>query len=147
MPSLFVECKVRIPMVGTWKWKQTDFAVPLTFQLSGVRASLFLDDFAAGMGDRQVVWDARLRFEYASPTAALLQSLGTSGKLAKELADTLYGQYLTLHEQLEGVLRTAGGVVNLPLDSPILHSCPLKGILARGPACGDPRALRHPWVS
>src|SRR6267142_407034 len=27
------------------------------------------------------------------------------------------------------------------------HSCPLKGILAREPACGDPTPLRHPWVS
>lgn len=110
---------MRIPMVGTWKWKHTDFAIPLTFQLSGVRASLFLDDFAVGMRDRQIVWDARLRFEYASPTAVLFRSLRASGKLAKELADTLYTQYPTIHEQLEGVLRTAGGVVNLPLDSPM----------------------------
>jgi len=28
-----------------------------------------------------------------------------------------------------------------------VHSCPLKGILAREPACGDPTPLRHPGVS
>jgi hypothetical protein len=52
---VFVQCKVRIPMIGTWKWKQADFEVPLTFQLPGARAHLFLDASDSGKRERSVI--------------------------------------------------------------------------------------------
>ncbi len=106
-------------MIGTWKWKPADFEVPLTFQLPGVLAHLFLEAFDAGKRERSIVWDALLRFEFSTPTRQLLQSLHTSGKLARGLADALYGHYITIYEQLEAVLRTTGGVVSLMRESPM----------------------------
>lgn len=120
MPSVVVRRQIRIPMIGTWKWTKADYEVPLVFQLNGVRACLALKYFEYGkQRDREVVWDANLSFEFTNPSPEFIRGLRTSGKFAQRAAEVIYGHYLQIHEQFEGVLRSAGGVRNLVPESPM----------------------------
>lgn len=107
-------------MIGTWKWAEADYDVPLVFQLNGVKASLALEYFAYGkQRDREVIWNANLSFEFTNPSPEFIRGLKTSGKLAQESAEIIYGHYLQIQEQFEGVLRSTGGVRNLVPESPM----------------------------
>lgn len=63
--------------------------------------------------------DAHLTLEFTNPLPDFVRGLKTSGKLAQRAAEDIYGYYIQVHEQFEGVLRTAGGITNLMQDSPI----------------------------
>lgn len=119
MGPLFVQRRVQIPMVGTWKWKPDDYKVPLVFHLSGCRCLLFLDPYEPGKREREITWDALVRFEFPNPPATLLKGLKTSGKLAVQAAELIYGLYVQVHEQFESILRTAANMVNLMRESPM----------------------------
>lgn len=119
MPPVFVLREIQIPMIGTWKWSKADYDTPLLFQLHGVKASLKLDAYDAGKRDREVVWDAHLLLEFTNPLPEFVRGLKTSGKLAQRAAEEIYGYYIQVHEQFEGVLRTAGGVTNLMQQAPM----------------------------
>ena len=80
MTTVFVRRQIHIPMIGTWKWKAEDYKVPLTFQFHGVRANLYLDSYEAGKRDRNILFQATLQLEFASPSADFLRGLRTSGK-------------------------------------------------------------------
>lgn len=107
-------------MIGTWKWSKPDYDTPLLFQLHGVKASLTLDNYDAGKRDRHVVWEAHLVLEFTNPLPEFVRGLKTTGKLAQHAAEEIYGYYVQVHEQFEGVLRTAGGVTNLMQQAPML---------------------------
>lgn len=120
MPSLFVTRQIRIPMIGTWKWTKADYEVPLVFQLNGVKVRLTLEYFDYGkQRDREVIWNANLSFEFTNPSTEFIRGMKTSGKLAQDAAEMIYGHYLQIHEQFEGILRSAGGVRNLMPESPM----------------------------
>lgn len=120
MTSVFVKRQVDIPMIGTWKWNKADYAVPLTFRFNGVKALLNLEYFAyTETRDREVIWNADLSFEYTNPSSEFLRGLKTAGKQAQSAAEVIYGHYVQMYEQFEGVLRTAGGVKNLMPASPM----------------------------
>lgn len=107
-------------MIGTWKWTKSDYDVPLVFQLNGVKVRLTLEYFAhQKQRDREVIWNADLSFEFTNPSPEFIRGLKTSGKLSQDAAEVIYGHYLQIQERFEGILRTAGGVRNLMLDSPL----------------------------
>lgn len=119
MASVFVTREIQVPMIGTWKWSKTDYDIPLVFQLHGVKASLTLDAYDAGKRDREVLWDAHLVLEFSNPLPEFVRGLKTTGKLAQRAAEAIHGYYVQVHEQFEGVLRTAGGITNLMRESPM----------------------------
>jgi len=119
MASIFVTRKVSIPMVGTWKWKSEDYKVPLVFHLSGARCSLYLDAFDPGKHEREVLWEANFLIEFLTAPDTLARGLKGSGQLAAQAADLIYGLYIQIHEQFEGVLRTCGNVINLRQERPL----------------------------
>jgi len=113
MTPLLVCRRIEIPMIGTWKWTKADYEVPLVFHLNGVKAGLTLDCLAVGKRDRVAVWEADLVLEFTNPSPDFVRGLKTSSKLSIAAAETIYRHYLQIHEQFEGVLRTAGSVRNL----------------------------------
>lgn len=119
MTSLFVSRNIEIPMVGTWKWSETDYRVPLVFQLHGVKANLTLNAFGPVKYEREVIVSAHLVLEFSNPLPEFVRGLRTTGKLSQRAAETIYGYYLQVYEQFEGVLRTAGGVTNLMQEPPV----------------------------
>ena len=128
MAAIFVTRKVRIPMVGTWKWKPDDYKVPLVFPLPGARCSLYLDafdpgeyleTFNPGKREREVLWDAYLLIEFPTAPDTLARGLKGSGRLATQAAEIIYGLYTQVHEQFEGVLRTCGNVIHLLREHPM----------------------------
>jgi hypothetical protein len=66
-----------------------------------------------------VVWDSHLILEFTNPHPELVRGLKTSGKLAQRAAEEIYGYYIQVYEQFEGVLRTVGGVINLMQQAPM----------------------------
>jgi hypothetical protein len=66
-----------------------------------------------------VVLDAHLVLEFTNPLPDFVRGLKTTGKLAQRTAEELYGYYMQVYEQFEGVLRTAGGVSNLMQQPPM----------------------------
>ena len=119
MTSLFIGREIRVSLIGTWKWNKADYDVPLVFQLHGVRASLKLNAYDAGARDREQIWDERRVLEFTNPLPEFVRGLKSTGNLAQSAAEAIYGYYVQVHEQFEGVLRTAGGVVNLVPESPM----------------------------
>ena len=116
MPTLTIQIKVKIPVIGTWKWKKEDYETPLIFQLDGAKGYLYLDSYDAGKRDRDIVWNALLQIKFSPVPSRFLKGLKSKSTQAKEVANKVYSYYTEVFDKFESISRTAGNIKNLMVD-------------------------------
>jgi hypothetical protein len=107
---------VKIPMIGTWKWKKEDYETPLFFPLDRAKGYLYLDPYDPGKRDREIVWDALLQIKFSPVPSKLVKGLTSKSTQAREVADKLYSYYVEVYDKFEAISRTAGNIKNLLSD-------------------------------
>lgn len=120
-------------MIGTWKWVKDDYNIPLVFNLSGVKALLYLDMWDAGSRQRETTWEAVLELHFELASRSLIKGLTTSGKQAIEVARRIHDYYLTVHEQFESLLYTVGKTRSMLPENAI----PFEGFFSDDSFYGD----------
>ena len=111
-------------MFSTWKWTDEDYRNGLRFQLSGVKAMLYLNPLRLpGKDGKNAAYEvhttADLAMEFGNPTKQFVRGLRTSAALAQAAAEFIYRQYLSIHEQFESVLRGSSGLRHVYAGEPM----------------------------
>lgn len=119
-------------MIGTWKWKKEDYAIPLIFPLDGAIAHLLLDAYDVGKRDRDILWNAKLQLRFSPPPPKFIKALKSKTGSASEFAEKIYSFYQEVLERFESVARTAGNMKNLMNTTPMTMESFFNGESLRG---------------
>ncbi|MEW8040452.1 MAG: hypothetical protein AB2800_09720 [Candidatus Thiodiazotropha endolucinida] len=119
MPILHIQTKFEIPMVGTWKWQDKDYQIPLRFPLDGATAYLYFDKSNSGKLDRHILWEGKLLIKITSPTKKLLRSINSNSTASEEAADKIYRYYEEVFDKFEAIARSVGKMKNLTVSEKV----------------------------
>lgn len=125
MPNLIIRKKVDLLTSGTWKWSESDYQRPLTFQLDGAQSQIFIEQVLFQFHrDIQIEMNFQfVLFFKGAPPAEYISALKSKGDKSTKFAQRIYDYYLETLTRFEGILRDSGKIRNLwPSSVETLHN-------------------------
>ena len=115
MPNLIIRKRIDLLTFGTWKWSKSDFECPLTFQLDGAQAQIFIerDAFQVQSGDLHISMRLQFVLIIDGAPSVCISALRSRGDKSKKFAQRIYDYYIENLVRFEGILRDAGKLRNL----------------------------------